>query len=84
MSQGLWHIPGCPGEPGVTHTTHETPSWLRNREPCLPPLCRHGGNPTPGSPGCDVEESLRVRMDADKATNAFTRKIKKLTGIGSL
>jgi len=23
-------------------------------------------------------------MDADKATNAFTRKIKKLTGIGSL
>lgn len=61
---------GVPVRLAVTHGTSRRTKLLRGCK-TVSRACRRsagtGGNPVPGSPGCDVEESVRVRMDADKA-----------------
>lgn len=81
-----WHIPGRPGEPRVTRRTSRRAKLLRGCKTVSRACHRSAGTAAIPCRGrqAGVRRIVRVRMDADKATNAFTRKIKKLTGIGSL
>lgn len=76
----FWGFPACGTSQGVPRGTHRT----RRRMKLVVAKPRAVLAVTAAMRCRGRRAGTRRRMDADKAADAFTRKIKKLTGIGSL